>query len=183
MGTALIILFAVVAPASYFLILFRLRHRLEVRCTIHCPAAADISCLEPSCPDHDRASPAQRPLVNRMLSRLPGWLQEDVVKRKFGFLYSGYSLHYWETAEMIRKLALATIPVFIKTQPTGSLQVCCLLPFPAVHLSVSVMLLLLQLRQHAHKKMCKPALVLTAVRFGSLHSKHAHAWCRLCWER
>ena len=47
------------------------------------------------------------------------------MKRKFGFLYSGYSLHYWETAEMIRKLALATIPVFIKTQPTGSLQVCC----------------------------------------------------------
>ena len=30
-GTALIILFAVIAPASYFLILFRLRHRLEVR--------------------------------------------------------------------------------------------------------------------------------------------------------
>lgn len=49
--------------------------------------------------------------------------QEEMVKRKFGFLYSGYSLHYWETAEMIRKLALATIPVFIKVQPTGSLQV------------------------------------------------------------
>ena len=30
-GTALIILFAVVAPASYFLILFRLRKHLQVR--------------------------------------------------------------------------------------------------------------------------------------------------------
>lgn len=30
-GTALILLFAVIAPASYFLILFHLRHRLDVR--------------------------------------------------------------------------------------------------------------------------------------------------------
>lgn len=49
-------------------------------------------------------------------------LQEEIIKRKFGFLYAGYSLHYWETAEMIRKLALAAIPVFIKPQATGSLQ-------------------------------------------------------------
>lgn len=49
-------------------------------------------------------------------------MQEEIVKRKFGFLYAGYSLHYWETAEMIRKLALAAIPTFIKPQPAGSLQ-------------------------------------------------------------
>lgn len=34
-GTALIILFAVVAPASYFLILFRLRKHLQVSSRYH----------------------------------------------------------------------------------------------------------------------------------------------------
>ena len=49
-------------------------------------------------------------------------MQEEIIKKKFGFLYTGYCLHYWETVEMIRKLALAAIPVFVKPQPTGSLQ-------------------------------------------------------------
>ena len=35
---------------------------------------------------------------------------------------------------MIRKLALATIPVFIKTQPTGSLQVSSSAPCKDVHI-------------------------------------------------
>ena len=42
--------------------------------------------------------------------------------QRYGFLYGGYSFPYWEVADMVRKLAIAAIPVFIKPQPTGSLQ-------------------------------------------------------------
>lgn len=41
---------------------------------------------------------------------------------RFGFLYSGYRLHYWETFEMVRKLLLTAIPVFVPAQPFGSTQ-------------------------------------------------------------
>ena len=49
-------------------------------------------------------------------------LQEISVIKRFGFLYGGYAFPYWEVADMIRKLAIAAIPVFIKVQPLGSLQ-------------------------------------------------------------
>jgi len=49
-------------------------------------------------------------------------LQEEFVVKRYGFLYGGYSFPYWEVADMVRKLAIAAIPVFIKTQPLGSLQ-------------------------------------------------------------
>ena len=49
-------------------------------------------------------------------------MQDPEVDAKFGFLYSGYRLYYWESLEMIRKLLLAGIPVFIAVQPTGSSQ-------------------------------------------------------------
>lgn len=58
----------------------------------------------------------------RIWQREPVPLQEENVIRKYGFLYGGYSFRYWEVADMIRKLAIAAIPVFIKPQPTGSLQ-------------------------------------------------------------
>lgn len=49
-------------------------------------------------------------------------LQEEQVIKRFGFLYGGYAFPYWEVADMVRKLAVAAIPVFIKVQPLGSLQ-------------------------------------------------------------
>ena len=49
-------------------------------------------------------------------------MQDPEIDAKFGFLYSGYRLYYWESLEMIRKLLLAGIPVFIAVQPTGSSQ-------------------------------------------------------------
>ncbi|KAK9867386.1 hypothetical protein WJX84_004228 [Apatococcus fuscideae] len=49
-------------------------------------------------------------------------LDDPEIDAKFGFLYSGYRLYYWESLEMIRKLLLAGIPVFIAVQPTGSSQ-------------------------------------------------------------
>lgn len=42
--------------------------------------------------------------------------------KRYGFLYGGYAFCYWEVADMIRKLAIAAVPVFIKVQPLGSLQ-------------------------------------------------------------
>lgn len=42
---------------------------------------------------------------------------------RFGFLYTGYRLPYWETFEMVRKLLLTAIPVFIPAQKYGSTQV------------------------------------------------------------
>ena len=56
-------------------------------------------------------------------SELSGCLQEPRVLARFGFLYSGYRLHYWETFEMVRKLLLAAVPVFVPAQPYGSTQV------------------------------------------------------------
>lgn len=50
-------------------------------------------------------------------------VQEPSVVARFGFLYSGYRLHYWETFEMVRKLLLAAVPVFVPSQPFGSTQV------------------------------------------------------------
>ena len=42
--------------------------------------------------------------------------------QRYGFLYGGYSFPYWEVVDMVRKLAIAALPVFVKPQPTGSLQ-------------------------------------------------------------
>ena len=42
--------------------------------------------------------------------------------QRFGFLYGGYSFQYWETVDMMRKLLIGAIPVFVAVQPQGSLQ-------------------------------------------------------------
>ena len=42
---------------------------------------------------------------------------------RIGFLYEGYSMHYWETFQMVLKLLLAAVPVFVPAQPYGSTQV------------------------------------------------------------
>ena len=42
--------------------------------------------------------------------------------QRFGFLYGGYSFQYWETVDMMRKLIIGAIPVFVAVQPLGSLQ-------------------------------------------------------------
>ncbi|CAL8466229.1 g5765 [Coccomyxa elongata] len=49
-------------------------------------------------------------------------LDELEIKNRFGFLYGGYSYQYWETWDMLRKLILGGIPVFIAVQPLGSMQ-------------------------------------------------------------
>lgn len=63
-------------------------------------------------------------LLSSQLSLAATWMvQEPSVVARFGFLYSGYRLHYWETFEMVRKLLLAAVPVFVPPQPFGSTQV------------------------------------------------------------
>ncbi|KAK9829421.1 hypothetical protein WJX72_005757 [[Myrmecia] bisecta] len=57
-----------------------------------------------------------------ILYRIRNQLEDPIIQRKFGFLYGGYRLTFWETTEMIRKLLLAAIPVFIAPQPYGSAQ-------------------------------------------------------------
>ena len=49
--------------------------------------------------------------------------QEPKILARFGFLYKGYSMPYWEAFEMVRKLLISAIPVFVPTQPFGSTQV------------------------------------------------------------
>ncbi|KAL4457343.1 hypothetical protein ABPG75_012208 [Micractinium tetrahymenae] len=51
-------------------------------------------------------------------------LEDPLIQAKYGFLYSSYSprLPYWETTEMLRKFAIAFIPVFVPAQVGGSLQ-------------------------------------------------------------
>eukprot|EP00887_Chlorella_sp_A99_P008033 scaffold12.g8033.t1 len=51
-------------------------------------------------------------------------LEDPTISAKYGFLYGSYSaaLPYWETTEMLRKLSIALIPVFVRPQPEGSLQ-------------------------------------------------------------
>lgn len=48
--------------------------------------------------------------------------QEHEIMQRFGFLYGGYSFQYWETVDMMRKLVIGGIPVFIAVQSLGSLQ-------------------------------------------------------------
>ncbi len=45
------------------------------------------------------------------------------MQARFGFLYKGYDMPYWETFEMVRKLLIGAIPVFVPAQPFGSTQV------------------------------------------------------------
>ncbi len=49
-------------------------------------------------------------------------VQEPTIVARIGFLYEGYSMHYWETCQMVLKLLLAAIPVFVPAQPYGSTQ-------------------------------------------------------------
>ena len=50
-------------------------------------------------------------------------LQEPKILARLGFLYEGYSMAYWETIQMLLKLLLAAVPVFVPAQPYGSTQV------------------------------------------------------------
>ena len=49
-------------------------------------------------------------------------LQEPKILARLGFLYEGYSMAYWETFQMVLKLLLAAVPVFVPAQPYGSTQ-------------------------------------------------------------
>lgn len=49
--------------------------------------------------------------------------QEPKILARLGFLYEGYSMAYWETFQMVLKLLLAAVPVFVPAQPYGSTQV------------------------------------------------------------
>ncbi len=49
--------------------------------------------------------------------------QAPTTLARFGFLYNGYSLIYFEVLDLLRKLFLAAIPVFVPAQPFGSTQV------------------------------------------------------------
>lgn len=49
-------------------------------------------------------------------------LNEPETRARYGFLYVGLRLVYWDTFDTVRKLAVAAVPVFVGAQPTGSLQ-------------------------------------------------------------
>jgi len=51
-------------------------------------------------------------------------LEDEVVGKKYGFLYASYTRRfaYWETIESLRKFAFAFIPVFIPPNSVGSVQ-------------------------------------------------------------
>ena len=49
-------------------------------------------------------------------------LNEPETRARYGFLYVGLRLIYWDTFDTVRKLAVAAVPVFVGAQPTGSLQ-------------------------------------------------------------
>ena len=49
-------------------------------------------------------------------------LGEPATRARYGFLYCGLRLVYWDTFDTLRKLAVAAVPVFVGAQPTGSLQ-------------------------------------------------------------
>jgi len=51
-------------------------------------------------------------------------LDEAVVAKKIGFLYSSYDrrMCYWETVQMARRFVFALIPVFVSSNAQGSLQ-------------------------------------------------------------
>jgi hypothetical protein len=66
--------------------------------------------------------PARACITAAVLSHPAGGAQDADIKQRFGFLYGGYSFQYWETVDMLRKLVLGGIPVFIAVQPEGSLQ-------------------------------------------------------------
>ena len=60
-------------------------------------------------------------------------LQEPKILARLGFLYEGYSMAYWETFQMVLKLLLAAVPVFVPAQPYGSTQACQLTQQPVMH--------------------------------------------------
>ena len=49
--------------------------------------------------------------------------QVPKIQARFGFLYKGYDMPHWEAFEMVRKLLISAIPVFVPAQPFGSTQV------------------------------------------------------------
>ncbi len=53
-------------------------------------------------------------------------LQDDEVHTKYGFLYDNYSRKhpYWETTEMLRKFAIAFIPVSVRLSSAVCFSMC-----------------------------------------------------------
>ena len=49
-------------------------------------------------------------------------MQDRDIMQRFGFLYGGYSFQYFETVDMMRKLIIGGIPVFVAVQSLGSMQ-------------------------------------------------------------
>jgi len=127
-GVIFMVVFAFVVPAAYFFILYFLRHRLQVG------AAAIASVLASSVGDaavwrlspHDGSIPLSvcaSCVCQCVCHGGHGFPQEPKVQARFGFLYKGYDMPYWETFEMVRKLLIGAIPVFVPAQPFGSTQV------------------------------------------------------------
>ena len=54
------------------------------------------------------------------------FLQDDEVHTKYGFLYDNYSRKhpYWETTEMLRKFAIAFIPVSVCLSSAVCFSMC-----------------------------------------------------------
>lgn len=50
-------------------------------------------------------------------------LQDPMTLARFGFLYRGYTITYFEVWDMLRKLMIAGIPALVPSQPFGSTQV------------------------------------------------------------
>ena len=106
-GIALLLVFAIGLPIWYLVIMY-----LHPQ-----PPAGAVPCAwRAPCMSHRRQPTAAKTA------------QDADIKQRFGFLYGGYSFQYWETMDMLRKLVLGGIPVFIAVQPEGSLQVNLALP-------------------------------------------------------
>jgi hypothetical protein len=102
---------APVPPASY-IAAARLPWRLVLPCTalLH-PALPYVTLPCPTLPCPALRCPAL-PYV-ALLCPAPDRMQDAVTQAKYGFLYASYAPHlpYWETTEMLRKFAIAFMPV------------------------------------------------------------------------
>ena len=133
-GILLLIIFALVIPGFWFLTVYLNRHRLDVRAAAPGWLACWLALRPRAIPAPAAWAPPRRP--NRIPPRThtsplfgaalkdshnrthhpflhPFAVQDPLVQAKYGFLYASYSerLPYWETTEMIRKFAIAFIPV------------------------------------------------------------------------
>ncbi len=79
-------------------------------------------------------------------------VQEREIMQRFGFLYGGYSFQYWETVDMMRKLLIGAIPVFVAVQPQGSLQaVIGQVGSHTAHIPHHILILCVRLQSHTDR--------------------------------